>query len=261
MTPPPDGIYAIEHEPFEEDRPLVVLIHGTLDRSSSFGPVVRSLANLHVVVYDRRGYARSSNASPLARCLADHARDLAAILDGRRATLVGHSYGGDVAMMVAAEHPPLVASVGVFEPPLPWMPGWPQGSSRDPIMTAAADTDAGDIAEAFFRRLVGDKAWAILPPRTKAARRAEGPALLADFRSLSGIDAPFDPSALTMPLLVGCGAASASYQRDGARLLAANAGAELVTIAGAGHGAHVSHVDAFAGFVRRTVALGDSPSD
>jgi pimeloyl-ACP methyl ester carboxylesterase len=254
VTPPPDGIYALEHEPFLEDQPIAVLVHGTLDRSASFSPVVRALGDLHVIVYDRRGYGRSARAQPLARSLADHADDLTAILSGRRATLVGHSYGGDVVLTVAAHHPELVASVAIFETPLPWLEWWPTEESGRGM--TGAGSDPGDMAEAFFRRQVGDEGWDELPPQTQAARRAEGPTLVADFATLRDITPPFDLSTLEMPLLIGCGTESTTTQRNCARRLAEETGAELVTIEGAEHGAHVSHPEAFAGFVRQAVALG-----
>ena len=47
--------------------PVVVLVHGSLDRSDSFARVLRRLDDLHTVVYDRRGYHRSRPALPLER--------------------------------------------------------------------------------------------------------------------------------------------------------------------------------------------------
>ncbi len=43
-----------------EDAPLVVLVHGSMDRSTSFAKVVRRLRDdFRVLSYDRRGYGRS----------------------------------------------------------------------------------------------------------------------------------------------------------------------------------------------------------
>ena len=39
--------------------PLVVLVHGSMDRSGSWVRVVRELRDVHTVRYDRRGYGRS----------------------------------------------------------------------------------------------------------------------------------------------------------------------------------------------------------
>ena len=43
--------------------------------------------------------------------------DLVTIVGGRPAVLVGHSYGGDVALGAAAAAPEVVRAVGVYEPP------------------------------------------------------------------------------------------------------------------------------------------------
>ena len=108
---------------------VVVLVHGSLDRGTSFARVVRRLPDLHVVTYDRRGYHRSRPVAPLATTLEDHVADLVAVVDGRPSVLVGHSYGGDVALGAAAEAPDAVRAVGVYEPPLPWSDWWPRRAS------------------------------------------------------------------------------------------------------------------------------------
>ena len=56
------GLWVEEAGP--DDAPLVVFVHGSLDRAASFSKVVRRLRDLHTVVYDRRGYASSSDVGP-----------------------------------------------------------------------------------------------------------------------------------------------------------------------------------------------------
>ena len=43
----------------DQPGPLVVLVHGSMDRSASFIRTERHLDGRHVVRYDRRGYGRS----------------------------------------------------------------------------------------------------------------------------------------------------------------------------------------------------------
>ena len=43
----------------------------------------------------------------------------------RPATVVGHSYGGAVAMLAAVRRPDLVTALGLFEPSMQWAPWWP----------------------------------------------------------------------------------------------------------------------------------------
>jgi pimeloyl-ACP methyl ester carboxylesterase len=233
------------------DRPLVVLVHGTLDRSSSFRRVQRHLADVDAVAYDRRGYASRVHEPP--GTIDDHVADLFDVLDGRPAVVAGHSYGADVALAAAAEQPALVAAVVSYEAPMPWQPWWPDDTAGGAAVAAAGGPEAA--AEAFMRRMVGDDRWARLPAPTRAARRAEGGAVLADLQSIRD-RAPFDLADVRVPVVVGVGTESAPHQQEAAPLVtAALRQAELHRIDGARHGAHLSHPAQFAALVARAVVL------
>ncbi|MGA3147379.1 MAG: alpha/beta hydrolase [Acidimicrobiales bacterium] len=244
--------------------PIVVLVHGSLDRSSSFARVLRRLDDLHTVVYDRRGYHGSRRAFPLNTTLAGHVDDLLEVIGGRPAVVVGHSYGGDVALGAALRHgnDGSIRSVGAYEPPMPWLDLWPtrpaggqEQGTGDPV-----ERDARG-AERFFRRMMGDAAWDRLPEKGKAERRADGPALLAELDAIRIAEAPFDVTDMTIPTLYARGATSASRHREAVVWLVEHTpDAELVEFPGAGHGAHLTHPDAFAAMVRRTLALADAPA-
>ena len=235
--------------------PLVVVVHGAMDRASSFGRVARSLSDLQVVRYDRRGYGRSVGAGPAP--LAVHVDDLLAVLAGRPATVFGHSVGAVVALVAAQSHPGLVRSVLAFEPPTPWLPWWPNRAGAAAEGAPALDTDPADEAEAFMVAAVGERIWARLPARTRADRRAEGGALRADLASLQG-PAPFDPAAVSVPVVVGCGSQTTWWHRQAAEELAAALPvAELAVVGGATHGAHLTHPSAMAELVREAVAASE----
>jgi pimeloyl-ACP methyl ester carboxylesterase len=95
------------------DAPLVVLIHGSMDRSTGMLRLSRKLdAEARVLRYDRRGYGRSApHDGPFD--MGEQVADLVELLGGRRAVLVGHSYGGNVALATAARHPQLVSAVAI----------------------------------------------------------------------------------------------------------------------------------------------------
>jgi pimeloyl-ACP methyl ester carboxylesterase len=245
-------LYAVEHHR-ERGGTLVVLVHGGMDRSTSFADVLRRLTDVHVLVHDRRGYGRSRHVRPIARSVSEHAADLLDLVAGRPAVVVGHSYGGDIALVAAIERPDLVQAVGAFEAPTPWMPWWPTDTAGDRATSAASPAEA---AEAFMRRVVGDRVWERLPARTKAERRAEGEALLAELASIRG-GAPFDPAQVQVPVVVGYGTATEAHHRTGSEeLLSRLPDGQRFEINGAGHGGHVTHPDAFAAFVRTAIERG-----
>jgi pimeloyl-ACP methyl ester carboxylesterase len=222
----------------------VVIVHGAMDRSASFGRVVRHLEGLHVVRYDRRGYGRSAECGPGS--LADHVDDLLGVIDGRAATVFGHSIGGVIALIAAQRAPGQVRSVLAYEAPAPWAPWWPQPQSTPP-------EDPADEAEAFMRRAIGDHFWSRLPARTRAARRAEGAALRADIASVQAT-APYEASLLEVPVLSASGSETTWWHQRATRELAEAApDGELAVVAGAEHGAHLTHPTATAHLVRRAV--------
>jgi len=100
----------------------VVFIHGALI-ADTFGPLLTepSLAGRYrMILYHRRGYAGSSRASgpvSVARQAAD-CRALLRHLGVERAHVVGHSYGGDVALQLALDTPGVVHSLTLLEPGL-----------------------------------------------------------------------------------------------------------------------------------------------
>jgi pimeloyl-ACP methyl ester carboxylesterase len=252
-----------EHVPADPvgAQPVVVLVHGSLDRSASFARVLRRLDDLHTVVYDRRGYHRSRQVLPLNSTLDGHVDDLVTVIDGRSAVVVGHSYGGDIALGAALrEGGSTIVAVAAYEPPMPWLAVWPRSAraAASDIATGSADGSADTdeaAAERFFRRMVGDAAWERLPEAGKRARRADGPALAAELKAIRGTEAPFDVTGLTVPATFGRGGNSVARHRDTVGWLVEHTpGAELVEIAGAQHGAHLTHPDAFAAMVRGAVA-------
>ena len=248
-------LYVSEHGA-GETRSLIVLIHGSMDRSSAFARVQRHLQGLHVVRYDRRGSGRATALGPAAT-FSVQVDDLAVVLDGRPAVLVGHSSGGVVALGLAQRAPELVRAVVAYESPMAWAPWWPSDSAGGRAL--AVGTSAEDAAEGFMRRMIGDERWERLPPRTRAARRAEGPALIADLRQIrDAANPPDDPATISVPVVAAHGAESSAHHQQTARTLAAEVpGAELEVVVGARHGIHLTHPAALAGLARRALARAD----
>lgn len=88
----------------------IVLIHGLAGSSLTWRPVMPALAEHYdVIAPDLLGHGES--AKPMGDyslgAMASGLRDLLAILDVERATIVGQSFGGGVAMQLAYQHPEL----------------------------------------------------------------------------------------------------------------------------------------------------------
>jgi len=91
--------------------PLLLLIHGMAGSYENWGAVIEPLARRHkVVAPDLPGHGGSAPGAgdySLA-ALAAELRDLLLALGHDRATLVGHSLGGGIAMQLAYQFPELV---------------------------------------------------------------------------------------------------------------------------------------------------------
>jgi len=260
----PAGLHLIARPAADPSAPACILVHGSLDRAESFQRVMRRLPDMTLLAYDRRGYQRSRDAGVVD--MGGHMDDLLSIAaELRRQTsgtvsAIGHSLGGDVVVGAAIAEPRALDSIGAFEPPMPWL-GFRRtepGDDRPRQWTPIAE-DPGDEAERFFGRMVSPTAWQRLSAAGKAARRADGPALVADLTSFRGA-APFDVTALDVPVVFGMGGLGAPHHRQGVTWLGANVpGAQAIEIEGAHHGAHLSHPDHFAEFVRQVVRRADGP--
>lgn len=253
-------LFVAEHHPAGASATIVV-VHGSLDRSSAFARVQRHLEDLRVLRYDRRGYGRSLGTGP-ATDLAEQVRDLSRVVGAEPAVLVGHSLGGVLALALADHHPALVRAVVAYEAPMPWARWWPSSTAGSVAVDGTDAAPAPDPAQAaaaaerFMRRMVGDDRWEALPARTREQRLAEGPALLADLHALRREQPPYDPASVQVPVVAAHGTESAPHHQESARRLAAAVPrGELHVVEGAGHGVHLTHPAALAGLARRAVAL------
>lgn len=91
--------------------PVIVLIHGIGDNSTTWDPVHAKLAQrFTVIAVDLLGHGQSDKprADYSVAAYANGLRDLLSVLDIDRVTVVGHSLGGGVAMQFAYQFPHVV---------------------------------------------------------------------------------------------------------------------------------------------------------
>ncbi len=115
-----DGVTLAHQEAGSGDPPLVFVPGWTCDRTF-FTPQVEHFGRAHrVVAVDLRGHGES-DAPAQDYTIAGHAEDVAWLcdqLDIRQPVVVGHSFGGCVALELAARRPPLLAGIVMIEAPV-----------------------------------------------------------------------------------------------------------------------------------------------
>jgi pimeloyl-ACP methyl ester carboxylesterase len=132
------GDRIIEYETRGAGEP-VILIHGSV-APDAFLPLMNEqalTARYRLVRYHRRGYMGTTHSPPPVR-IVDQAHDCLGLmrqLGISRAHVVGHSYGGVIAMMVALEGPDVVHTLSLLEPALVGMV--PSGANFGPALVPA----------------------------------------------------------------------------------------------------------------------------
>jgi pimeloyl-ACP methyl ester carboxylesterase len=235
----------------------VVLIHGSLDRSAGMLKLSRRLDDsFRVTRYDRRGYGRSHpHPGPFGiDGQVDDLADVIAGVDGAgdQLVLVGHSYGGNVALAYVDRHPGRVAAVVTYESPLSWESWWPRDSAGGNAMAWSEDPE--EAAERFMRRLIGHDRWDRLPPSTREARRSEGRAMVGELADLRA-GAPWHAERIDVPVLVMRGEHGQEHHRLGTEALGGILpDTEVHSVPGARHFGPNTHPDAVASRIREFLA-------
>jgi pimeloyl-ACP methyl ester carboxylesterase len=109
--------------------PTVILIAGRNDTALSWGPVLAALAGrVRAVAYDRAGLGDSDpdlETPSTERTVADLSR-LVNVVSTGPCLVAGHSYGGLLALLLAASRPDQLAGLVLVDPVVPglldWMP-------------------------------------------------------------------------------------------------------------------------------------------
>lgn len=114
----PVGVVNLHHRDLGgEGLPPLVLLHGMLGSSRNWQTVGADLtARFHVYALDLRNHGKSPHAD--AMTYADMMEDVVAWLEAQglaRVTLMGHSMGGKVAMLLACRHPERVERLIVVD--------------------------------------------------------------------------------------------------------------------------------------------------
>lgn len=177
------GLYYEEHG----QGPPILCVHGMAGSAIMWAAAVPELARLgRVIVYDRRGCARSQRPVPYDKTtVAEHADDAAALLEALGAVpavVIGRSYGGEVAIDLALRYPQRVRALVLLEAAILSLSAeaiaWEE-SLRQRVLAAAAD-DPTTVGETLVRFILGDTMWEGFPAPIKQLFTDNGPAAVAE---------------------------------------------------------------------------------
>jgi pimeloyl-ACP methyl ester carboxylesterase len=140
----------LQHESTGSGAPVLLISNGPI--ADSFLPFVSEgvLADSYRLIRYHQRRLDASAPGPMPVSFATHAADAAALLGQlgvRRAHVVGHSTGAAIALQLAVDHPEVVHSLSLLEPPLLSVPG--AGAFLDQIGPALAAYAAGDREQAM----------------------------------------------------------------------------------------------------------------
>ncbi|MCC1491096.1 alpha/beta fold hydrolase [Cognatishimia sp. F0-27] len=238
-----------------------LVLHCGLGRGAMWRGVAAGLAErATLTVPDLPGHGKSGPWAP-GRDVHDQATDMARSFFDRPMHLIGHSFGGTVALRLAVEAPEKVLSLSLVEPVLF------AAARNDPDFAAhraaeqgfAALHEAGDAegaARAFNRRWGDGTRWDGFTPQARAMMIANMPFILnsrsALWDDIHDILAPGGLERIAAPVMMIRGAGTVPIVAAiHAGLAARLPNAEEVVIDGAGHMCVASHPDAVAQAVAR----------
>ncbi|MFC4328423.1 alpha/beta fold hydrolase [Streptomyces andamanensis] len=257
--PRPDGTYLAyeDHAPPPPSSPPVLLLHGLAGHRGEWDDLAARLrADGHrVVAYDARGHGGSTRR-PGDVTREAHVADAAALADELAlapAVVVGQSFGGHTALLLAAARPDLVRSLVLVEagpsiapPDLParigaWLDSWPV-----PFPTAEAAA-----------RFLGHEAWA-----RGLEQRADGwwprtdkDVIVSTIAELTRRDHWREWQAITCPVLVVRGTDGTMREAESTGMHARRpAATRLLTLPAAGHDVHLDQPEALYEAVRAFLA-------
>lgn len=248
----------------------ILCIHGSWDDHHSWGSVAALLREEYrVVTYDRRGHG-ASTAPPGQGHVSDDVNDALELMDKldlAPAHIAGHSYGANIALALAIRSPASTRSLFVHEPPLfSLLKGSVEleelrGEALALMTRTAQLIEKGDIekgAKLFIEEVAfGAGSWEHL---FNAAARA---AILSNVDTW--LDQFHDPERLAIDICalrdysrsitVSTGLNTLpSYRQVVKQMIAMVPAIEVATIAGGGHGAHISHPTEIASVMRAHLA-------
>lgn len=251
MTFPSDvARHARPYSLTDGEGPAVICLHASGSSSSQWRRLIQAAqGEFRFISFDFLGHGRSPG-QPAHFDLACESDGIGNALSASREPvhLVGHSYGGAVAIALALRHAERIASLTVYEPVLfPLLD--PASAEHAEIMSVGwgivKSARAGDLeaaTAAFIDYWNGAGSWHALPPEQQERARARIEAVARHFEALFASALTLDRlRALHVPTLVLRGDRSPAAARAVCARLATLACVTVQTLPGLGHMGPVTH--------------------
>lgn len=222
----------------------ILLIHGT-GGSAWFDSAARLARSHRVITFDRRGFGDSTGDAG-ADYLARHVEDAAELmrhLNARSATIVGHSWGGIVALGLTVTHPELVGRMVLMEPVFHAKrhptPRFLLAFMRIQLLRKVRGAEAATVAFLRFAtsRADGGTTYDRLPPEMRAQLMNNATGTMAELGAGTG-EALSDErvAEIKTPVLILEGAVSQSvFRKASSRLAKTLPQAQVQVLPGASH--------------------------
>lgn len=256
----------------------VALVHGSWADTTSWGQVLKGLAeSFQVLIYDRRGHSQSERPATQGS-IDEDGDDLAGLLEALElapAHVVTNSWGGNVALRLAVREQGVFRSLTCHEPPL-WglLEDDPESQAilsqgartLESVGRRIADGDHAGAARQFVEEVAfGPGAWDTqMPPALKEMFVRNAPTFLDELRDPSQLGIDKDAlGGLAMPVRLTQGSESLpTFPRVIDRLESLIPRVTRETIQGAGHVPHVTTPGPYIEATKRAVQLagGSSPT-
>lgn len=250
----------------------IVLLHCSAGSSGAWVPVIDQLGQgYRVLAPDLLGYGRNAPWPRNVPIAAD--QELAviqALLDvaGQPVHLVGHSYGGTVALNAARRFPRRVASLSLIEPVAFHLlrhadepDGWSEIAALAERHLALVDAgrDAA-AAEAFITYWTGPKVWQQMPEAARDSAIRAAVKVAAEWQLMFALeDDPDATAAIETQTLLVCGGRTRTPARRVVEILCkALPNAHYYEIADAGHMSPLTHPADVAVAIRRHIDTANS---
>jgi pimeloyl-ACP methyl ester carboxylesterase len=247
----------------------VVCLHSSASSSGQWRALMELLAPRHrVIAADLYGAGKTApwpHARPMR--LDDELALLEPVFEaaGARFHLVGHSFGGAVALKAALAAPQRLLSLVLFEPVLfsVLVTAAPHGAAAREILAVRDDTtrlvgenDLVAAAQRFIDYWMGDGAWAATPPARQPALAAAMRSVIPEWHAAFGEPTPLQAlAAIDVPTLLLTGTRSTASARAVVQLLApVLANVRVEAVEGAGHMAPLTHSEHINPLIERFLA-------